>query len=39
MALSGTLRNQAEADKAVAITQGTEGVTSVSHNFQIKKDD
>ena len=37
--LSGTARTQKEADKAVAIARGTEGVTSVTSTIQIKKDD
>ena len=37
--LSGTARSQKEADKAVAIARGTEGVTSVMSKIQIKKDD
>jgi hyperosmotically inducible protein len=37
--LSGTVRNQEQADKAVSIARGTEGVTSVQSNLQIKKDD
>lgn len=39
VALSGKVRSQAEADKAVSIAQGTEGVKSVSSNLQIKPDD
>lgn len=35
--LSGTVNSQEEADKALAIAQGTEGVTSVSSNLQVKK--
>ena len=37
--LSGTARTQKEADMAVAIARGTEGVTSVTSTIQIKKDD
>jgi hyperosmotically inducible protein len=37
--LSGSARTQAEADKAVAIAHGTEGVTSVKSHIRIKKDD
>jgi len=37
--LSGTARSQKEADKAVSIARGTEGVTSVTSTIQIKKDD
>jgi hyperosmotically inducible periplasmic protein len=37
--LSGIVRSQEEADKAVSITQGTEGVTSVTSKLRIKKDD
>lgn len=36
--LSGTAPNQAEADKAVAITKGTEGVTSVTSAIIVKAD-
>jgi len=37
--LSGTVRSQEEADKAVSIAHGTEGVTSVKSNIRVKKDD
>jgi hyperosmotically inducible protein len=37
--LSGTVRTQEEADKAVSIARGTEGVTSVKNKLKIKKDD
>ena len=37
--LSGKVRTQAEADKAVSIARGTEGVSSVKSKIQIKKDD
>jgi hyperosmotically inducible periplasmic protein len=37
--LSGTARTQKEADMAVAIARGTEGVTSVTSTIQVKKDD
>ena len=37
--LSGTARTQSDADKAVAIARGTEGVSSVTSEIQIKKDD
>jgi hyperosmotically inducible protein len=37
--LSGKVKTQAQADKAVAIAQGTEGVTSVKSNIKVKKDD
>jgi hyperosmotically inducible protein len=37
--LSGIVRTQEEADKAVSIAQGTEGVTSVTSKLRIKKDD
>ena len=37
--LSGTARTQSDADKAVAIARGTEGVTSVTSEIQVKKDD
>ena len=39
VSLSGNVRNQKQADKAVAIARGTENVTSVTSNLQIKKDD
>ncbi len=37
--LSGNVRTQQEADKAVSIARGTEGVTSVQSELVIKKDD
>lgn len=37
--LSGNVKTQAEADKAVSIAQATKGVTSVKSSLQIKKDD
>lgn len=37
--LSGIVRTQGQADRAVSIARGTEGVTSVQSNLQIKKDD
>lgn len=37
--LGGTTRTQEAADKAVSIARGTEGVTSVKSNIQIKSDD
>lgn len=37
--LSGKVRSQEEADKAVAIARGTEGVTAVTSKLQIKPDD
>jgi hyperosmotically inducible protein len=37
--LSGKVRTQEEADKAVAIARETEGVTSVKSNIHIEKDD
>lgn len=37
--LSGNVRTQAEADKAVSLAHGTEGVTSVKSSIQVKKDD
>jgi hyperosmotically inducible protein len=37
--LSGNARTQKEADNAVSIARGTEGVTSVTSTIQIKKDD
>lgn len=36
--LSGKVRTQEEADKAVSIARDTEGVTSVKSNLKIKKD-
>ena len=33
--LRGKVNTQGEADKAVSIAQGTEGVTSVSNNIQV----
>ena len=39
VALSGKVKTQEEADKAVSIARGTEGVTSVKSNIKIKKDD
>ncbi|MGA9991415.1 MAG: BON domain-containing protein [Thiobacillaceae bacterium] len=35
--LSGKVRTQEEADKAVSIAQGTEGVTSVTSNIRVGK--
>jgi hyperosmotically inducible protein len=37
--LSGHVKTPQEADKAVSIARGTEGVTSVTSNIQIKKGD
>lgn len=37
--LSGTVKSQERMDAAVAIAQGTEGVTSVKNNLKIKPDD
>jgi hyperosmotically inducible protein len=37
--LSGRVRTQEEADKAVSIARETEGVTSVKSNIRIKKGD
>lgn len=37
--LSGTVRSQEEADKAVSIAHETEGVTSVKSNIRVQKDD
>jgi hyperosmotically inducible protein len=37
--LSGKVRTQEEANKAVSIARATEGVTSVKSSIQIKKDD
>jgi hyperosmotically inducible protein len=36
--LSGTARSQAEAEKAVQIAQGVEGVTSVDNRIHVDKD-
>jgi len=38
VALSGKVRTQEEADKAISITRDTEGVTSVKSTIQVKKD-
>lgn len=37
--LSGNVRSQEEADKAVSIAHQTEGVTSVTSKLKIRKDD
>ncbi len=37
--LSGTARNQAEIDKAVALARKTEGVTSVKNDIRISNED
>lgn len=37
--LSGTVRSQEAADKAVSIARETEGVTSVKNKLRIRKDD
>lgn len=37
--LSGKVRSQEEADRAIEIARGTEGVTTVSSRMRIKKDD
>lgn len=37
--LSGTARTQEAADRAVSIARGTQGVTSVKSNIQIRADD
>jgi len=37
--LSGKVRTQEEADKAVSIARETEGVTSVKSHIRVKKDD
>jgi hyperosmotically inducible protein len=37
--LSGSARTKEEAEKAVSIAHKTEGVTSVTSNIQIKKDE
>lgn len=36
--LSGKVKSQEEADKAVAIAKGTEGVSTVTSKLQVKKD-
>lgn len=36
--LSGTAKTKAEADEAVTIASGTEGVTSVKNNIKINPD-
>jgi hyperosmotically inducible protein len=36
--LSGNVKTQQEADKAVSIARGTDGVTSVMSKLKIKKD-
>jgi len=36
--LSGKVKTQADADKAVSIARETEGVTSVTSKLQVKKD-
>lgn len=37
--LSGKVKSQEEADKAVSIARETEGVTSVKSKIRVKKDD
>lgn len=37
--LGGKVKTQEEASKAIAIARGTEGVTSVTSNIQIRKGD
>jgi len=37
--LSGKVRTQEDADKAVAIAHATEGVTAVSSSIQVKKEE
>jgi len=37
--LGGRVKTQEEADKAVSIARGTEGVTSVKSKIRVKKDD
>lgn len=37
--LSGKVHSKDEADRAVSIARGTEGVTSVSSHMRVKKDD
>ncbi|MHB8742407.1 MAG: BON domain-containing protein [Sulfuricaulis sp.] len=37
--LSGNVRTQEEANKAVSIARSTDGVTSVKNRLQIKRDD
>jgi hyperosmotically inducible periplasmic protein len=36
--MTGTVNNQAEADRAVAIARGTEGVKSVNSDLKVQKD-
>jgi hyperosmotically inducible protein len=37
--LSGNVKSQKDADKAISIARETEGVTSVTSTIQVKKDD
>jgi osmotically-inducible protein OsmY len=37
--LTGNVKTQADADKAVSIARGTEGVTAVKSDLRIKTDD
>ena len=37
--LAGKVRSPDDADKAVSIARGTEGVTSVRSNIQVRRDD
>lgn len=37
--LSGTARTQADVDKAISIAHATEGVTAVTSDIHLKKDD
>jgi hyperosmotically inducible protein len=37
--LSGKVRSQGEAEKALSIARATEGVTSVKHSLRVTKDD
>lgn len=37
--LSGTVKSQEDADKAISIARGTEGVTSVTSKLKVKKGD
>jgi osmotically-inducible protein OsmY len=37
--LSGNVKTQKDADKAISIARETDGVTSVTSTIQVKKDD
>lgn len=39
VSLSGKVKSQEQADKAVSIARATEGVTSVTSTIKVKKDD